>query len=39
MVEFIRHNIKTPQLTKAFVIKYFEDEVQTQGILKKDYDK
>lgn len=35
-VEFIRENIKNPQLTKTFLIKYFEDEVQTQGILKKD---
>lgn len=35
-VEFIRQNIKNPQLTKTFFIKYFEDEVQSQGILKKD---
>lgn len=35
-VEFIRQNIKNPQLTKTFLIKYFGDEVQNQGILKKD---
>lgn len=35
-VEFIRQNLKNPQLTKTFFIKYFEDEVQKQGILKKD---
>lgn len=34
-VEFIRQNLKNPQLTKTFLIKYFEDEVQNQGILKK----
>lgn len=35
-VEFIRQNLKNPQLTKTFFIKFFEDEVQNQGILKKD---
>jgi ribosomal protein S18 acetylase RimI-like enzyme len=35
-VEFIRQNLKNPQLTKTFLIKYFEDELQTQGILKKN---
>lgn len=34
--EFTRNNLKNPQLTKTFFIKFFEDEVQTQGILKKD---
>jgi GNAT superfamily N-acetyltransferase len=34
--EFTRNNLKNPQLTKAFFIKFFEDEVQHQGILKKD---
>lgn len=33
--EFIRHNIQNPQLTKTFFVKYFKNEVQTQGILKK----
>lgn len=32
--EFIRVNTKNPKLTKIFFIKYFEDEVQIQGILK-----
>lgn len=32
-VEFIRINTKNPQLTKTFFVKYFDDEVQTQGIL------
>ena len=35
-VEFVRQNFKNPQLTKTFLIKYFEDEVQNQGILKKN---
>ena len=35
-VEFIRKNIKNPQLTKTFFVKYFEDEVQTQGIFKNE---
>lgn len=35
-VELIRQNLKNPQLTKTFFIKYFDDEVQNQGILKKD---
>lgn len=34
-VEFVRENIKNPQLTKFFFIKYFEDEIQTQGIYNK----
>lgn len=33
-IEFIRKNVKNPKLTKTFFIKYFEDEVQKQGILK-----
>lgn len=33
--EFVRINTKNPQLTKTFFIKYFDDEVQTQGILQK----
>lgn len=32
--EFVRKNLKNPKLTKTFFIKHFEDEVQTQGILK-----
>ncbi len=31
--EFVRENIKNPRLTKTFFIKYFADEVQSQGIL------
>ncbi|MBP9692012.1 MAG: GNAT family N-acetyltransferase [Alphaproteobacteria bacterium] len=34
--EFTRQNLKNPQLTKTFFIKFFEDEIQSQGILKKD---
>ena len=33
--EFVRKNPKHPKLTKTFFIKYFEDEEQTQGILKQ----
>lgn len=36
-IEFIRKNLKNPQLTKTFFVKYFEDEVQTQGTLKNPY--
>jgi ribosomal protein S18 acetylase RimI-like enzyme len=32
-VEFVRENTKNPKLTKTFFVKYFDDEVQTQGIL------
>lgn len=32
-VEFVRENIKKPQLSKTFFIKHFDDEVQMQGIL------
>jgi ribosomal protein S18 acetylase RimI-like enzyme len=32
--EFVRKNIKNPQLTKTFFVKFFDDEIQTQGILK-----
>lgn len=32
-VEFVRTNTKNPKLTKTFFVKYFKDEVQTQGIL------
>lgn len=31
-LEFIRENVKNPKLTKYFFIKYFDDDVQTQGI-------
>ena len=34
--EFTRQNLKNPQLTKTFFIKFFEDEIQSQGILQKD---
>ncbi len=33
-VEFVRKNIKNPKLTKTFFVKYFEDEIQAQGIIK-----
>ena len=31
--EFVRKNLKNPQLTKTFFVKYFEGEIQTQGIM------
>ncbi len=31
--EFVRENKKNPKLTKTFLAKYFEEEVETQGIL------
>lgn len=34
--EFVRENKKNPKLTKTFFIKYFEDELQVQGILKEE---
>ncbi|MBI2792259.1 MAG: GNAT family N-acetyltransferase [Gammaproteobacteria bacterium] len=33
-IEFVRKNVKNPQLTKTFFIKYFDDQLQTQGLLK-----
>ena len=35
-VEFVRKNLKNPKLTKTFFVKYFEDELQTQGIIQSD---
>ncbi|WP_075883115.1 GNAT family N-acetyltransferase [Candidatus Protochlamydia sp. W-9] len=32
-VEFVRTNTKNPKLCKTFFVKYFENELQTQGIL------
>lgn len=32
-VEFVRINKKNPKLTKTFFIKFFNDDVQTQGVL------
>lgn len=32
-LEFVRENDKNPKLTKFFFIKYFTDEIQTQGLL------
>lgn len=32
-VEFVRENMKNPKLTKTFFVKFFDDEVQTQGLL------
>jgi ribosomal protein S18 acetylase RimI-like enzyme len=37
-VEFVRKNPKNPKLTKTFFVKYFEDDVQNQGVLKKTSD-
>lgn len=34
--EFVRENKKNPKLTKTFFVKFFNDEVQTQGILKNE---
>jgi ribosomal protein S18 acetylase RimI-like enzyme len=31
--EFVRTNKKNPKLTKTFFVKYFDDEVQTQGLV------
>ena len=33
--EFVRVNKVNPKLTKTFFVKYFKNEIQTQGILKK----
>jgi ribosomal protein S18 acetylase RimI-like enzyme len=33
LVEYVRTNIKNPQFTKTFFIRYFEDESQTQGVI------
>lgn len=30
--EFVRVNKKNPKLTKTFFVKYFDDDIQTQGI-------
>lgn len=32
--EFTRENKKNPKLSKTFFVKFFEDEIQTQGIIK-----
>lgn len=37
-LEFIRKNLKHPQLTKFFFVKYFEEEIQTQGLLREKGD-
>ncbi len=34
--EFVRINKKNPKLTKTFFVKFFSDEIQTQGILKSN---
>ncbi len=31
--EFVRENKKNPQLTKTFFVKFFDEEIQTQGLL------
>lgn len=33
-IEFVRINKKNPKLTKTFFVKYFEDEIQTQGVFR-----
>lgn len=33
--EFTRKNIHNPKLDKTFFVKYFDDPIQTQGLLKK----
>lgn len=33
-IEFIRKNKVNPKLTKTFFIKYFDNQMQTQGMLK-----
>lgn len=38
IVEFVRENKINPQLTKNFFIKYFKNEYQTQGIIKKSHE-
>jgi ribosomal protein S18 acetylase RimI-like enzyme len=34
--EFTRKNLHNPKLNKTFFVKYFDDSVQTQGLLKKE---
>ncbi len=31
--EFVRINKKNPKLTKTFFVKYFDEDIQTQGII------
>ena len=33
-LEYMRRNLKNPKLTKYFFVKFFDDEVQSQGIIK-----
>lgn len=33
-IEFVRENKKNPKLSKTFFVKFFDDDIQTQGILK-----
>jgi ribosomal protein S18 acetylase RimI-like enzyme len=33
--ECVRKNIKNPKLSKSFFVKFFDDEVQHQGVLNK----
>lgn len=32
--EFTRKNLKNPKFSKSFFVKFFDDEVQSQGIMK-----
>jgi ribosomal protein S18 acetylase RimI-like enzyme len=38
IVEFVRENKINPQLTKTFFIKYFKNEHQTQGIIRRSHE-
>jgi GNAT superfamily N-acetyltransferase len=33
--EFVRENKNNPKFTKTFFVKYFDDEIQEQGLLKR----
>lgn len=35
-VEFVRENKVHPKLTKTFFVKYFKNQIQTQGIIKNE---
>lgn len=35
-IEFIRENVKNPKFTKTFFVKYFENEVQVQGVYRNE---
>lgn len=35
-LEFVRKNLKNPKLNKYFMVKFFDDEDQTQGIIDRE---